>query len=161
MDQIHLLADMLRGNLDFLKWTISDFSDADMLVRPVPNANHAMWQIGHVMNSEAGALTQLNPQTPGLPTFAEKFNRQTASIDDPDFFPRKAELLDAFANVRAATVGWVKSLKPEELDKPTPEKIRKWAPTIGHLLASTPIHVGMHVGQIQVIRRKLGKPVLF
>jgi hypothetical protein len=32
---------------------------------------------------------------------------------------------------------------------------------VGDILMLHPAHLAMHVGQIQVIRRKLGKPVLF
>jgi hypothetical protein len=34
-------------------------------------------------------------------------------------------------------------------------------PTVGHVMMPLPVHVGMHLGQIQVLRRKLGKPVIF
>ena len=30
---------------------LGDLSDADLLVRPVPGANHIAWQIGHVISS--------------------------------------------------------------------------------------------------------------
>jgi hypothetical protein len=63
--------------------------------------------------------------------------------------------------VRTATIAWVKTLTPADLDKPTPEKMRNWAPTVGHLVTMLPNHLTMHLGQIQVIRRKLGKPILF
>ena len=46
MTQTELLADMLNRNLEMLKATLGDFSDADMLVRPTPGANHAAWQLG-------------------------------------------------------------------------------------------------------------------
>jgi hypothetical protein len=99
---------------------------------------------------------------PELPAgFAEKFKKETARNDDPNFFPKKAELLDMFSKVRAATVAWARDLSPADLEKPAPEKLRGWAPTTAHLVAAIPGHVMMHVGQFQVSRRKLGKPVLF
>jgi hypothetical protein len=36
-----------------------------------------------------------------------------------------------------------------------------FAPTVGHLVTMTISHFMMHTGQFQVIRRKLGKPLLF
>jgi len=41
------------------------------------------------------------------------------------------------------------------------DAIKSFAPTIAHLVHVLPMHVNMHIGQIQVIRRTLGKPVLF
>lgn len=162
MTQIELFADMLQRNLERVKATLADFSDADMLVRPAPAANHAAWQLGHLITSEGRFLKEMNAASAPLPAgFAEKFNRQTASTDDPDFFPRKAELLDALTNVRAATIAWIKSLKPADLDRAAPERIRAFAPTVGHWVAGVPGHVFMHIGQMQVVRRKLGKPILF
>ena len=47
------------------------------------------------------------------------------------------------------------------MDRPMPEALQAFAPTVGHLAYILPSHVMMHLGQIQGIRRKLGKPVLF
>ena len=163
MTQTQLLADLLKGNLEFVKMTVADFSDADMLVRPCPGANHAAWQLGHLTNSESGALAMFAPEKarPAPAGFKEKFTKETARIDDPKFFPGKAELIEAFSGARLATMEWAKSLSPADLERPSPDKVRSWAPTIGHYVAMTPVHVAMHVGQFQVIRRRLAKPVLF
>jgi hypothetical protein len=37
----------------------------------------------------------------------------------------------------------------------------KFAPTVGAMLLLNANHVLMHAGQFSVVRRKLGKPVLF
>lgn len=163
MNQNELAAELLTRNLEMLKSTIADFSDADMLARPCPGANHTAWQLGHLINSEVSILNGLKPgSAPTLPPgFAEKFKRDNAGNDDPNFFPKKAELLDTFSKVRGATAAFARNLSPAEMNQPSPEKVRSWAPTVGHLLAMIPAHVAMHVGQFQVARRKLGKPVLF
>ncbi len=93
--------------------------------------------------------------------FADKFKGETAKSDDPSDFPKKAEILELYGKMRAATVKWARGLTVADLDKQTPEKIRQWCATVGHLIALLPQHTAMHVGQFQVIRRKLGKPVLF
>ena len=41
-----------------LQFTLGDFSDADMLARPAPSANHAAWQLGHLIAAEAGTATR-------------------------------------------------------------------------------------------------------
>lgn len=163
MTQTELLADLLNRNLDMLKMTLADFSDADMLVRPTPGANHAAWQVGHLVMAEGHLVNAAKAGTvpPPPPGYAEKFNKKTASVDDPAAFPKKAELLEQLGKARTATIEWVRSLKPADLDAPIPEPMNRFAPTVGHLAAALPSHVTMHVGQFQVIRRKLGKPVLF
>jgi hypothetical protein len=158
-----LLADVYMGNLEMLKMTLADFSEAEMLVRPVPTANHAAWQLGHLAASEA---SMVNACTPGaaaeLPAgFADKFKPETSKIDDPKAFATKAQLLEILAKVRTASAAWVKTLTPADMAKPGPEQMRKICPTVGHIASLLPGHLAMHLGQFQVIRRKLGKPILF
>ena len=93
--------------------------------------------------------------------FAAKFTKETASKDDASFFPKKAELLAQMASVRAMSAAWVKGLTEADLAQPHPEMMRSMFPTLGHIVHLVPAHLAMHVGQIQVVRRKLGKPILF
>jgi hypothetical protein len=158
-----LIVTNLEQNLGMLKMTLGDFSDADMLVRPTPGANHAAWQLGHLASAEAHLINMCSPgAVPELPeSFSKRFTKETASINDPTAFPSKAELLAAIENARAATIQWVKGMSQTDLDKPTPEKLRMFAGTLGHLAFMNGTHATMHLGQFQVIRRKLGKPILF
>ncbi|MGE5611512.1 MAG: DinB family protein [Bacillota bacterium] len=163
MTPIELTADNLQRNLGLLKMTLADFSDGDMLVRPCPGANHALWQLGHLIVSEARMVGACRPEGgPELPAnLADKFNAKTAGINDAGAFLPKAKLLEILGDVRAATVKWVGGLKPEDLNRPGPERMKEIAPTVGHMVMLLSGHQLMHLGQMQVIRRKLGKPVLF
>lgn len=158
-----LLAEVYMGNLEMLKMTLADFSEADMLVRPVPAANHAAWQLGHLAAAETSLVNSCTPgAAPELPAgFADKFKKENSSIDDPKAFATKAQLLDILIKVRTASAAWVKTLTPADMAKPGPERMRHMCPTVGHIASLLPGHVAMHVGQFQVIRRKLGKPILF
>ena len=51
-------------------------------------------------------------------------------------------------------------IQEKDLDKPSPEAFKSWAPTLGDVVAAIVSHQMMHIGQFQVARRKLGKPVL-
>ncbi len=163
MTQSEFLAQHLAANFELLKMTIADMSDADLLVRPVPGANHPKWQIGHLAGVEGKLLMQAGGTGfPELPAgFSDRFNKTTAGNDDPAFFPSKEAMLDIYSKVRAAAVAWVKTLSPQDMEKPGPEELRSFAATVGDLILMTSTHLTMHLGQIQVLRRKLGKPVLF
>jgi hypothetical protein len=163
MKLVDLAVDSLSGNLQMLMGHLSDFSEADMLVRPVPNANHTTWQLGHLILAETGMVNSVKPGAGAtLPDgFAEKFTKETAKLDDAKAFPTKAEILDTFSKVRAASIAWAKTITEADVDTETNERIRRFAPTVGHLLMMMPIHTTMHIGQFQVIRRKLGRPVMF
>jgi uncharacterized damage-inducible protein DinB len=84
-----------------------------------------------------------------------------AGDDDPKKFLSKAEYLKLFDAVRSATVAALDKLADADLDRPASEKMRSFAPTLGHVFLMASNHTLMHTGQFTVIRRKLGKPVLF
>jgi hypothetical protein len=164
MPHKQMLVEVFTSNLDILKITLGDFTDADMLHRPVPKANHALWQLGHLVNSEVTLIDAAVPGTmPALPEgFAQRFGHDATGCDDASkFVCGKQDLLELYGKVRQATIGWIKGVRIPELDKPGPEKYLRLVPTLGHLAMLIPAHVNMHVGQIQVIRRALNKPVLF
>jgi hypothetical protein len=150
-----------KGNLT---WYVSDFTDADLLVRPVPGANHAAWQIGNVIGGDIFLVKGELPETvyPELPAgFADLHGSKGANKDGPEGFLTKAEYIKLFTAVRDATIAALDKLTDADLDRPTSEKMRSWTPTLGHLFLMVSNHTLMHSGQFTVIRRKLGKPVLF
>lgn len=162
MNTNDLLVDALRRNQNIIQMTLADFTDADMLVRPADGANHAAWQLGHLAVAEVQMIGATTGKKADLPAgFAEVFTRKTSASDDAAAFPKKAELLEAFARARQASIEWAQSVSADDLDRPSPESIRAFAPRLGDLATVLSEHAAMHIGQFQVIRRKLGKPVLF
>ena len=95
-----------------------------------------------------------------MPEIGE-YTKETAGVNDPAKLGTKAELVAELEKAREKTCAWLATLSAEDLAKPAPERMRSICPTVGHLIHLFLSHVAMHVGQIQVLRRKLGKPVLF
>jgi hypothetical protein len=156
------LATQLQASIGLLSMHLSDMSDGDLLVRPVPNANHANWQLGHLAVAESNMLSLCGIPMPALPAgMAEKYSKEASKSDDPATFLNKEQLAALLQSIRNGSVAWAKSATQEQLAAPTAEKLRGFAPTCGDLLAMLTAHDAMHMGQIQVIRRKLGKPILF
>jgi hypothetical protein len=144
---------------------LADLSDADLLVRPAPKANHIAWQLGHLIKAERDHLT---PQMiPGLaypalpPGFDEQHGKQAASQDPPRGFRTKDEYLNLFGQVREKTLAALEGLSDADLDKPTVGPMAPYAPTLGALIQLQANHTLMHAGQFTVVRRLLNKPVLF
>jgi uncharacterized damage-inducible protein DinB len=162
MNWNELHADTLKRNGEMLKMTLADLSDADLLQRPVPGANSANWQLGHLIVSESFFVKVCSGAAPELPAgFADRYTKETQGVSDPSQLAKKDELLRLFDRVRGAMIEFARNIKPEQLDQPGPEPIRAFCPTVGHAILLAANHVAMHLGQIQVLRRKLGKPVLF
>jgi hypothetical protein len=160
-------ADVIRATLtstgDMLGMYLADLSDADLLVRPAPGANHIAWQLGHLIAAES-RMGQMLPGShyPELPAgFAEQHGKEKAAQDPPTGFATKAVYLDLFNKVRKSTIEAAAKLSEADLDRPTEGQIARLAPTLGALLVLNANHVMMHAGQFTVVRRKLGKPVLF
>lgn len=153
----------LQSTQQMLNMYLEDLSDADLLVRPVPKANHIAWQLGHLISSEQRLLTVIpGARLPELPAgFAEQHTKETSAIDPPKGFRTKAEYLNLFNKMRGATIATVGDMSEAALDKPNVGPLEKFAPTIGALLLLVANHTTMHSGQFTVVRRKLGKPVLF
>lgn len=163
MAQNQVNVDVLQQNLGMIQMTVADMSDADLAQRPVPKANNGLWQLGHLIASEARMVNGCAGKTViELPAgFEEKYTKETAAVDNQSRLGTKADLLALLEKVRGKTCLWVATLTAADLAKPAPEGIRNRFPTVGHLLLAIPGHTAMHVGQIQVLRRKLGKPLLF
>lgn len=142
---------------------LGDLKDSDLLVRPVPGANHIAWQLGHLIATEHDTIEDICPgSSPPLPAgFKEKHTKHTAASDDPKAFCTKEEYLKLYDQVRAGTLKALDTMKETDFDKPGPEKLRAFCPTVGAIFELHPHHWLMHAGQWAVVRRKLGKPPLF
>ncbi|HMF13814.1 MAG TPA: DinB family protein [Gemmataceae bacterium] len=149
-------------NFNVLEKYVSDLSDADLLVRPVPRANHAAWQLGHLIAAEISLLSSV-PGGPPLelpPGFAERHGKETAAVDPPKGFLSKAEYMSIFKKVREQTFAKLDRLSDADLDKPNTGRMAQFFPTLGDLFLLVAGHQMMHAGQFAVLRRKLGKPIL-
>jgi uncharacterized damage-inducible protein DinB len=164
MNGVEAIRTALNSTQKLTTWFLSDLSDADLLVRPAPGANHIAWQLGHVIVSERSFARDHFPglTLPELPAgFEKQHGKETQFVDPPAGFAAKAVYLDLFAKVRRATLAGLETLNDAALDQPTTGSMSTFAPTLGALLLLMANHEMMHSGQFSVVRRKLGKPVLF
>lgn len=164
MNGIDVLNSSLESSRKMIEWIISDLSDADLLVRPVPEANHLAWQLGHLISAERSILLQQLPtaKLPELPAgFSEAHSKETASSNDPAAFSTKAEYVALLGSIRDATLSELAKLSDADLDRQTQGNLSGFFPTLASIFGMLSDHIMMHLGQASVVRRKLGKPVLF
>lgn len=142
---------------------LQDLSDEDLLRRPVENANHIAWQLGHLIVAEHDLNNMVCPDSmPALPEgFVEKHSKETASSDDPAAFCTKDEYLACMAEQRAGTLALLDTLSDEDLQKPSPEHLQVFGGTVGAVIAGQSAHWMMHAGQWVIVRRQLGKEAMF
>jgi hypothetical protein len=154
----------LSTTLDATQMYLGDFTDADLLARPVPSANSTAWQLAHLIVAESFLLGGQLPgvEYPELPAAIMSLGSdRTGNFDPPEGYLTKVEYLDWFKKVRGATLIAVDRLSDSDFDKPNTNRMAKMAPTLGALLILTANHTLMHGGQFTVVRRALGKPVIF
>ena len=164
MTGIKAIQSCLEATKKDVEWILADFTDADLFVRPIPNANHAAWQLGNIIGGDIFFAKAVVPDAkfPELPAgFLEKHGTKGAQDNGPDGFLTKAEYLKLFGEVRAATIAVLNTLTDAELDKPTDGDMKAYCANNAAVFIMASNHTWMHLGQFSVIRRKLGKPVLF
>jgi len=142
---------------------LEDFTDEELLVRPVPGANHAAWQLGHLIWAEYYLISQVADQLEmTIPIgWHDKYTQETAKSDDQVFFEAKDRYLELYGAQRQATLDWFKTLPEDQLAGPGPEDLQAIVGNIGELFLFQAHHELMHAAQFTCIRRKLGKPNLF
>ena len=66
---------------------LSDLTDAEIMKRPVPGANHIAWQLGHLISAETRLVEAAAPGSmPALPGgFMERHAKDAATSDNPAF----------------------------------------------------------------------------
>ncbi|MEE9293604.1 MAG: DinB family protein [Phycisphaerae bacterium] len=157
--------DVIKNTIDMshmvLTAYLSDLSDADLMVRPVPQAKHIAWQLSHLIASEHKMLTDAGLAMPDLPDgLAESCTEEAAKSDDAGKFNKKEQYLAWLEQQRTATLAALAASSDTDLDKPTPESMHEYARTVGIAFNMIGIHELMHAAQFVPIRRKLGKPTL-
>jgi uncharacterized damage-inducible protein DinB len=154
----------LSSTQDTLQMFLGDMSDAELKVRPVPSANNIAWQLSHLVAAEKMLLEGELPgvKYPEIPAaIASLGNERTGKVDPAEGYLPKAQYLEWFGKMRAATIAAVDKLTDADLDKPNTGMMAKFAPTLAALLILIANHTLMHGGQFTVVRRALNKPVVF
>src|ERR1700722_19084260 len=157
-----LLKSLVKSNDGMINTYLNDLSDADLFVRPTPNANHIAWQLGHLINSEQSLFKYV----PGasvieLPAgWGEKYSGEASRSEATTGYLTKAQYLEWYKKSRDNVVKTIDGLSDKDLDTPTQGRMAQFFPTIGEVLILVANHPLMHAGQIVVVRRKLGKPVV-
>ncbi len=139
---------------------LEDLTDEELLVRPCAGANHINWQVGHLVASEHQHMCQVPGNVPpGLPEgLAARYSRETAALDVPGAFLKKADLLAAHASQREAALALLNEQSDTDLDRSTSVP---YAPTVGAIFSLLGSHWLMHSGQWAVTRRLLGRKPLY
>jgi hypothetical protein len=160
--QYRVIAAAAERSLRYLLEAVADFTADEFVQRPVPNANHALWQLGHLTISEDEMVSEMltTPDRIASASFQDSFTRGQASESTLAAFPPPEDVLALLKRVRERSCRWIESLATGGGRNPGPLRMRAYLPTADDVALAIQEHAAMHLGQIQVIRRRLGKRML-
>jgi uncharacterized damage-inducible protein DinB len=125
--------------------------------QPVPNANHALWVLGHLACSDDFFATHLGGRESVIDEkWPELFGMGSKPIDDPGAYPSLEEVLAALERARQTMLETFQAMGEQKLMSPTPDDWQAFAPTYAVVMGSVAFHEGFHAGQVSAIRRSLG-----
>ena len=121
-------------------------------------ANHALWIVGHLATTDDWFLNQMdtNEKTQLSDHWHEIFGGGSKPVADASKYPPFAELQNALQQQRDRLINWFTQRSAKELAAPTPEKWKKYAPTVADFAFFLAWHEGYHAGQLSVVRKALG-----
>lgn len=146
---------------DSLKWlieSVQDIPDARMAEQPQGNVNHPAWTLSH-LNLTAGFLLQLLDETcPEFnPADGAKFGPGSKPVPDLSVHASKETLLRQLTQRHTQIDAAVRAKHATYFDRPTPENLRQFAPTVGKIaMYLLTAHENYHLGQLMQWRRAAG-----
>ena len=137
---------------------VDDLSPAEFAAQPVPGANSVAWMVGHLALTDRRVTGLLGGAVPLLPDgFEAKFKTTKQPATEQKDLGDPKELVAVFDAHRAALVAAVRAATPEALNAPMPNPHPLFT-TVGEAAVFMAVHLGLHGGQVTVIRRALGYP---
>lgn len=153
----------LGHSTTILERYLKGLDDADLLVRPIKGMNCIAWQLGHLLSTERQLVEAVKPGScPALPAgFDEIHGKDADKPGESSRYLTKSEYETLWTQQREATKAVLDGLSDSDLDKPAPDSLKNFLPTVGAMMLLTGTHATLHLGQFVAVRRQLDKPVAF
>lgn len=140
---------------------LSDMTDEDILVCPVPGAHHAAWQLGHLISNERRMVEGVRSGSGiELPIDFEIAHGKDVALDAVRGALPIAHYVELLRSQREKTLSLLSQLSESDFERPAPDFMRGYAKHVSSVFLSIASHELMHAGQIAVIRRLLGKAIV-
>lgn len=136
---------------------LEDISDDRFFHHPFHGANHAVWIVGHICSNDDSFLTGLKGRPSQLPaSWKALFAAGSSPAVDRDHHPNRDQIMTQFEARRQELLAWFREMPTEQLISPVPEEWNSFGANYGILMGTLAWHVGLHAGQLTVIRKSLG-----
>lgn len=133
-----------------------------ILHQPCPEANHAMWILGHLACTDEFFMNKVDDRPFNkFEDWKGKFFMNSKPTTNAADYPPFAEVKEVLANNREAVISCFKKMDEAKLREPLPDDLQSFAPSHAALIPTIAWHEGMHTGQLTVIRKSLGLAPVF
>ncbi len=150
----------LKTNLQYGMGHLEDIPPEQWHEIPAGLAHNPAWLVGHIVSSLEYVAGMLGAPTPHLPSWGELFGMDSSSVADPQRYPPKDELLQAFDEAHETYASLLADASDEQLERPSPEGMRDFFPTLGDALVFMgTVHEAVHLGQLSEWRLARGLPM--
>lgn len=153
------LAACFERTVAFMRESVADLSDEDIVLQPPGVPNHAAWTLGHIIYSCQAMAAELGVE-PWLPgDWESQFGYGSSPTAVATQRPAKAALLAALAEASHRLQRALSEMNETALAEPLPDlKAREILPTKGHaMLQVVAAHTAYHAGQLAAWRRAIGR----
>lgn len=148
---------MLALFADSLKWlkdAVADVDDARAAEQPAGAVNHPAWTLTHLCVAHDFTLQLLGGTAICPAGWAAIASPGSTPTTDRAMYPSISEALAMLDRQHAEIDRLVRAAKPAQFAAESPENIRSFAPTIGHVIAYMLLsHENYHLAQIAVWKR--------
>lgn len=136
---------------------LADIPHDQWCLQTIPGANHAMWIAGHVALNDDFFLARLAGRETRCPEgWTALFGTGSQPLPDLSAYPAPEIVEQQLAERRRDLVSWFQTLGVEELSASVPEELRRFAANVADVMPSLAWHEAFHVGQLSLVRKRLG-----
>jgi hypothetical protein len=161
--RLAIVEERIRFARTYLRQFIDDLDEADWFWTPPGFVTHVGWQVAHIAASQYGlCLFRLRGRTEAdealIPqTFWDNFKVSSQPVPLAENNPPIATILKIFDGVYAQVLTELAAKTDDEVDVPLSQPHPAFSTALGAIEYS-PLHEMVHVGQITMLRRLMGKP---
>lgn len=161
-DRLFVAEERIRFARTYLRQFIDDLNKADWFWTPPEFTTHIAWQVAHLAASQYGlCLFRLRGRTEAdealIPqAFWDNFKVGSKPVAGAENNPPIETILSVFDNVYAQVLTELATKTDDEVNVPLSQPHPAFSTVIGAIEYS-PMHEMIHVGQITLLRRLMGK----
>lgn len=162
-DRLQVATDRIKFARSYTKQFLDDLHEEDWFWTPPGLVTHIGWQVAHIASSQYGlCLFRLRGRTAAdeelIPqSFWDHFKIGSLPIAGAENNPSVANILGVFDEVQEQVLRELADMTDADADVPLEKPHPAFSTVLGGIEYS-PLHELIHVGQITLLRRLMGKP---